>query len=300
MEEKKSGFVTIIGKPNVGKSTLINKIIDRKVSIATHRKNTTRNQIRGIYNRENVQIVFIDTPGFLSEYKTKLNLEMQKRIKESLIGVDIILFLIPFWEKFDDDYLRKITLLNLGTEKNFPKKYCIITKIDLIKGDEGNELKELVQAIFQLNYFDKIIPISGLKNLNIDLLIEEIKSDLTDNIFHYSEKDFKGGSDQFYIQEIIREKILLYLNEEIPHNIFVQLKNISIKNKLISIEADIIVNRESLKRIVIGKEGIKIKQIGENARKEIEKYFENKKVFLNLIVKVKKDWENKDSIIKGI
>ncbi|BDV03584.1 MAG: GTPase Era [Candidatus Hepatoplasma scabrum] len=301
MNQKKSGFVTIIGKTNAGKSTLINKIIDQKISIATHRKNTTRNQIRGIYNKKDLQIVFIDTPGFLNQTKnTKLNLEMKKRIIASFLGVDIILFLIPFWGKFDKIYLENLSLLRNKNEQSFPKKYCLITKIDLIKKNQNNDLHELVQSIAQLDFFDKIIPISSLKGYNIDLLLEEIKKDLKDDVFYYDQENSNTVSDEFYIAEIIREKVLLYLNNEIPHHIFVKTTEIKTKKDLISIDAEIIVDRESLKKIVIGKQGTKIKQIGQFARIEIEKYFKNKKIYLNLIVKIKKDWQNKESIIKDI
>ncbi|CRX36888.1 / era / GTPase Era /:377039 Reverse [Candidatus Hepatoplasma crinochetorum] len=301
MEEKKSGFVTIVGKTNSGKSTLINTIIDQKIAIATHRKNTTRNQIRGIYTKDNLQIVFIDTPGFLNKDKnTKLDIEMKKRIIQSLSGVDIILFLIPFWEKLDKDYLEKISLLNSKKNQISSKKYCLISKIDLIKKSKNNNLYELVQSISQLDFFDKIIPISSLKGYNIDLLLDEIKKDLTDNIFYYDSKDQTGINDEFYISEIIREKVLLFLNNEVPHNIFVKTITLERKKDLILIEAEIIVNRDSLKKIVIGRNGQKLKQIGEKARKNLEKYFKNEKIYLNLIVKVKKNWQNKESIIKDI
>lgn len=301
MEEKKSGFVTIVGKTNSGKSTLINTIIDQKVAIATHRKNTTRNQIRGIYNKDNLQIVFIDTPGFLNKDKnTKLDLEMKKRIIESLAEVDVILFLIPFWEELDKIYLEQISLLNSKKTSISSKKYCLISKIDLVKKSKDNNLYELVQSISQLDFFDKIIPISSLKRYNIDLLLEEIKKDLTDNVFYYGQDDLTAISDEFYISEIIREKVLLFLNNEVPHNIFVKTITLERKKDLIKIEAEIIVNRDSLKKIVIGKDGQKLRQIGEKARKDLEKYFKNEKIYLNLFVKVKKNWQNKESIIKDI
>lgn len=301
MEEIKSGFVTIVGKTNSGKSTLLNTIIDQKVAIATHRKNTTRNQIRGIYTKDNIQIIFIDTPGFLDKNKnTKLDMEMKKRIIESLSGVDVILFLIPFWEKLDQSYLEKISLLNSRKNLISSKKYCLISKIDLIKKSKDNNLYELVQSISQFDFFDKIIPISSLKGYNIDHLLEEIKKDLTDNVFYYDQNNQTVISDEFYISEIIREKVLLFLNNEVPHNIFVKTIKLERKKDLILIESEIIVNRDSLKKIVIGKEGQKLKQIGEKARKDLEKYFKSEKIYLNLIVKVKKNWQNKESIIKDI
>ncbi len=293
METHKFGFVTIVGKPNVGKSTLLNSIIGYKIAIATPKKNTTRNQIRGIYNDDNSQIVFIDTPGFL-ETKNRLDEKMHKSISESLVGVEVILYLLPFWKQLDNNYLQTINFFaNIHS-----KKYLVLTKIDKAKNKE--EVMKYVSTLEHKELFDKIIPTSALKTLNIKHLIEEIKLDLPkDALFYYDRDQIHENSDEFYISEIIREKLLLNFNEEIPYNVFVHVESIENKKEVISIFAEIILDRESHKKIIIGKDGAKLKKIGIEARKELENYF-NKKIYLELFVKVRRDWKNKESILNEI
>lgn len=289
----KSGFVTIVGKPNSGKSTLLNCIIGHKVSIATHKKNTTRNQIRGIYNDYESQIIFIDTPGFLNS-KNKLEEDMQQRIINSLKGVDVILYLLPYWKKLDVDYLQKIEL----TKKINSKKYLLLTKVD--KALKKEELYPYASKYNDNNFFDKIIPISSYRGTNIDTLKEELKKDLSLDILFYEENKFYELDDKFYIAEIIREKALFNLNEEVPHHLFVVVTDLDFKKRnSIFIRAEIIVDRLNLKQIIIGKDGEKLKIIGQKSREELEFYF-NKKIYLETFVKVRKNWKNKDSIIKAI
>lgn len=289
----KSGFVTIVGKPNSGKSTLLNCIIGHKVSIATHKKNTTRNQIRGIYNDYESQIIFIDTPGFLNS-KNKLEEDMQQRIINSLKGVDVILYLLPYWKKLDVDYLQKIEL----TKKINSKKYLLLTKVD--KALKKEELYPYASKYNDNNFFDKIIPISSYRGTNIDTLKEELKKDLSLDILFYEENKFHELDDKFYIAEIIREKALFNLDEEVPHHLFVVVTDLDFKKRnSIFIRAEIIVDRLNLKQIIIGKDGEKLKIIGQKSREELEFYF-NKKIYLETFVKVRKNWKNKDSIIKAI
>ena len=288
----KSGFVTIIGKPNAGKSTLLNQIIGHKISIATSKQNTTRNQIRGIYNDQDSQIVFLDTPGFLKA-KTILDENMQKRIVDSLNGVDIILYLLPFWKELDNNYLKLISFNKTGSAK----KYLLLSKVD--KASNKADVFEAAAKFNDSDLFDKIIPISSHKDINIQSLIEEIKKDLKNDIAYYDKEDSHNNSDKFYISEIIREKALFNLQEEIPHHLFVFVDELKIKKGLISIRAEIVLDRDNLKRILIGKNGSMIKIIGQKAREELEQYF-GRKVFLEIFVKIRKDWQNKDSIIKNI
>lgn len=288
----KSGFVTIIGEPNSGKSTLLNTLIKNKLSIVSFKKNTTRNQIKGIYNDNNSQIIFIDTPGFLFK-KTKLDEQMQKRITNSLKDVDIILYLLPFWKEISIEYLKSIKF----TKNKISKKYILLTKID--KAINQKQIVEKAIKIDSENLFDKIIPISSVKGKNVEHLISEIKKDLTDNVAYYDRNLSHEYSNEFYVSEIIREKILFKLKDEIPHNIFVKVEEINNKKKNIYINAEIILSREGFKKIIIGKNGEMIKKIGEMSRKELEKYY-NKKIFLELFVKVKKDWQNRESIVKFI
>ncbi len=293
MEQKiKSGFVTIVGKPNAGKSTLINYLIGHKVSIATHKQNTTRNQIKGIYNDEESQIVFVDTPGFIS-VKTKLDEDMHQRIVDSVKGVDVILYLLPFWKELDEDYINTIEI----TKNTKAKKYLLLTKVD--KADNKQAVYEAASKFNDQNIFDKIIPISSHRNINIDPLIDEVKKDLKEDIAYYGREDSHEYTDQFYAAEIIREKALFNLDEEIPHHLFVSIEEFELKPESVFIRAELIVDRDNLKRIVVGKEGSMIKIIGQKAREELENYF-GRKVFIETFVKVRKDWQNKDSIIKNI
>ncbi len=288
----KSGFVTIVGKPNAGKSTLLNYIIGHKVSIATHKQNTTRNQIKGIYNDEDSQIIFVDTPGFIS-VKTKLDEDMHHRITDSIKGVDVILYLLPFWKELDEDYLNTIEL----TKNTKAKKYLLLTKVD--KSDNKQQVFEAAAKYNETKLFDKIIPISSHRNINIDPLIEEVKKDLDVDIAYYGREDSHEYSDQFYAAEIIREKALFNLDEEIPHHLFVAIEEFELSKDKVFIRAELIVDRDNLKRIVVGKDGSMIKIIGQKAREELENYF-GRKVFIETFVKVRKDWQNKDSIIKNI
>ncbi len=287
----KFGFVTIVGKPNAGKSTLLNSIMQQKIAITTHRKNTTRNQIKGIYNDDDSQIVFIDTPGFY-ETKSKLDRNMHQRILDSLKGVDVVLYLIPFWKKIDLEYLETIDL-----SKSKTKKYAIISQID--KNTNQQEIFEMGKKIDSLNIFDKIIPISSLKGYNIENLISEVKKDLKEDQYLYDRTQSYEFDDKFYISEIIREKILVYLNYEVPHDTFVRVVSLENSKNLLKIEVEVFVDRDSQKIIFIGKDGKNIKRIGESARIELEQYF-GKKIFLNIFVKVRKSWKNKESIIKEI
>lgn len=293
MSEKiKSGFVAIVGKPNAGKSTLINYILDNKVSIATHKQNTTRNQIRGIYNDNDSQIVFIDTPGFLKT-RNRLDEDMHQRIIDSIKGVNVILYLLPFWKDLDDDYLDSIKV----NEKSGSKKYLLLTKID--KAINKEKIYEAAAKFNGKKMFDKIIPISSFKEINLDVLISELKKDLDYDIAYYDRDKFHMNSDEFYSSEIIREKALYNLGDEIPHHLFVSIDEFDNRKDIVYIRAEIIIDRDNLKLIVIGKNGDKIKIIGQKAREELEHYF-GKKVYIELFVKVRKNWQNKDSIIKAI
>ncbi len=288
----KSGFVTIVGKPNAGKSTLINYLIGHKVSIATHKQNTTRNQIKGIYNDDEAQIVFVDTPGFIG-VKTKLDEDMHQRIVDSIKGVDVILYLLPFWKDLDEDYLNTIEV----TKNTSAKKYLLLTKVD--KADNKARVYEAAAKFADNKYFDKILPISSHRDINIDTLINEVKKDIKVDIAFYGREDSHEYTDQFYSAEIIREKALFNLDEEIPHHLFVAIEEFELKPDSVFIRAELIVDRDNLKRIVVGKDGSMIKIIGQKAREELKAYF-GRKVHIETFVKVRKDWQNKDSIIKAI
>ncbi len=290
-EKIKFGFVAIIGKPNSGKSTLLNSILNKKISIATNRKNTTRNNIKGIYNDLDSQIVFIDTPGFLEE-KNLLDEKMKKNILESISYADLILYLEPFWKDVDENYINK---LNLIKEKN--KMIYLISQIDKSKNQE--EIFKRGQEIFNKELFKEIIPISSKKNFNIEKLISIIKNYLEFDLPYYDRNNSLEYDKKFYSSEIIREKILLLLNYELPHRIFVKIEDFKEGEEKIKIFANIYVEKDSQKIILIGKNGEKIKRISSFATSELKNYF-NKKVELKIFIKVRKNWKNSESIIKEI
>lgn len=279
----KSGFVTIIGRPNVGKSTLLNKIIKEKVSITSPKPQTTRNNITGILNDENYQIVFLDTPGTIKP-KSKLDEYMLKSINASLEGINIILYLLDAKKPFTEDELELI--------ENFAK-----TKAEVIvvvnKTDETNfeHLYPKLDKLNKLNNITDIIPISALKGKNVDVLIDTILKILPEGVQYYPDTVHTDCSERFITSEIIREKALWYLQEEIPHGVAVAIERFEQKEKIIEIDATIICEKASHKNIIIGKNGSMLKKIGRGARLDIQNLV-NSKVFLNIWVKVKDKWRD--------
>ena len=284
----KSGFVSIVGRPNVGKSTLLNSIIGSKIAITSSTAQTTRNMIQGIYHGDNLQIIFVDTPG-IHKPKNKLGRVLNKQAYYSLSDVDVILFLTDITQDFgkgDHFILEKLR------ENNIPV-ILILNKIDKIPYEKIlpkiNEYKDLFP-------FKEIIPISAYKKKNLDELIQVVAKYLKDNINNYDDNTITNVSTTFSISELIREKILLFTKEEVPHAATCVIEDISEDNRIVSIVASIIVDRDNLKKILIGKNGKMIKKIGINARKDIEEVL-NKKIYLDLQVKVVPNWRDKDSFI---
>ena len=208
-------------------------------------------------------------------------------------GVDVILYLLPFWRKLDEDYLKVIEI----TKNTKAKKYLLLTKVD--KANNKSEVFEAAEKLMNNKYFDKIMPVSSFRGVNIETLVEELKKDLHEDVAYYDIDKSHEYSDEFYCSEIIREKALFNLSNEIPHHLFVVIDEFKRKRDSIFIRAEIIIDRENLKRIVIGNDGSKIKTIGQKSRQELETYF-GKKVFIETFIKIRKDWQNKDSIIKSI
>ncbi|MDO4377573.1 MAG: GTPase Era [Erysipelotrichia bacterium] len=279
----KSGFVALIGKPNVGKSTLLNSILSRKVAITTSKPQTTRDNIRGILTTDDMQIIFIDTPG-IHKAKAKLNEMMVRHAYESVQDADIILFLIDATKGFDKadeiiaDYLKKV---------NKPK-FLIINKIDKLN---KSELLNLLMSV-QQEQFAEIIPLSGLRKKNIDELINTLKQYLKDDLQYYPGDMISDYPENFMIAEIIREKLMINTSEEIPHSVAVSIDKIEKKKNKIYIQATIVCERDSQKRIIIGEKGQMIKKIGTFARLELEERF-NCPVFLETFVIVEENWRNK-------
>ena len=284
----KSGYVSIIGRPNVGKSTLLNSIVGTKIAITSNTSGTTRNMIEGIYHEKDLQIIFVDTPG-IHKPQNKLGQILNQQAYYSLNDVDVILFLIDITSslgKGDKFILEKLK------ENNIPV-ILVLNKIDKIPYQEILPKIAEYKDIFP---FKEIVPISAYKKKNINELITTISKYLKDDIKYYDDETITNISTTFSISELIREKILNLTKEEVPHSVTCVIEDISEDNKIISITASIVVDRENLKKILIGSSGSMIKKIGINARKEIEEIL-NKKVYLDLKVKVIPDWRNKDSFL---
>ena len=278
------GYISIIGKTNVGKSTLLNSIFDKKVSITSKTSQTTRSNIYAIKNINNSQAIFIDTPGIHSKTNKALNKILRKKPKEVLNDVDLILFIIS-GSKFDELDEETFKLV----KDSAPKKVLLINKIDLLKNK--TELFEFVNNFKEKEIFDSIIPISALKKDGIDIVKKEIETLLPENDFFYSSEDFNFQSFEFEISEIIREKVIRYLGDELPYETAVKIEQYEDTKEILNVSALIIVSRSSQKKIVVGSNGEKIKQIGTAARKEIEAIMK-KRARLDLWCKVKKNWLN--------
>lgn len=285
----KSGFVGLIGRPNVGKSTLLNSIIGKKVTITSNKPGTTRNLIQGIYNKDELQMVFVDTPG-IHKSQNKLGKVLNKQAFFSIDDVDVILFLVDVSEKLGNGDKFIIDLLK---EVNKPV-ILVLNKIDKIKKDK---ILLKIDEYKNLYNFSEIIPLSAYKKDNVDRLLSVLENYLPDSIQYFDNDTITSSSDSFVISELIREKVLELTEEEVPHSVTVITEKIEYVKKRIDINALIVVDRENLKGIIIGKNGNMIKEIGTRARLDIEEYL-GKKVYLELFVKVIPKWRERDKIIK--
>lgn len=282
----KSGFVSIVGRPNVGKSTLLNKLINKKLAITSDKVGTTRNNIYGIYNEEDTQIIFIDTPG-IGKAIDKLGATLNKKAYSSLEN-DLVLFLVDIASGFgknDEKILERLKQEN-------KKVILVLNKIDKINKEK---LFEEILKLKDLYDFLEIVPISGLKGNNTDELVKAIKKHLPDDIKYFDNDIITNTDETFMIGEIIREKVLNLTKEEVPHSVTCLVENIEFKKGIANINGLIIVDRKNLKKIIIGKNGSMLKKIGTLARKDIESYL-NMKVYLELYVKTIENWKNKEEI----
>lgn len=284
----KSGFVSIIGRPNVGKSTLLNSLINEKVAIVSDKSGTTRNIIEGIYNDSDYQIVFVDTPGIHKPVE-KLSRILNKEALSLTSDVDLILFVVDAASGIGkgDKYI-----LDILHNENIPVVF-VLNKIDEIS---DNKLLKIIDENKDLYPFSDIVPISALTHDNISHLLDVIKKYMNDNILYFPQDIYTTNSVRFMVSEIVREKLLNVLEEEIPHCITCYTVKYEEKKDIINILVDIIVDRDSQKKIVIGKNGSCLKQVGTLARIDIEKLV-NKKVYLELYVKVISNWRNKEKYL---
>lgn len=288
----KSGFVSIIGRPNVGKSTLLNNFLGMKLAIVSPRAQTTRNRIQGIYTTETEQIIFIDTPG-IHKPKNELGTVMNEFAYSALDGTDIILMLVDAsseigdGDKFIIEQLKKVKIPVI----------LVLNKVDLV--EDENILKANIDSYKEVYNFAGGITISATEGFNIDKLKDMIVSRLEVGPMYYPEDQILDLPERFVVAEIIREKVLLKTKEEIPHSVAVTIESFKEKNKgnLVEINATIIVERPSQKMIIIGKGGQMIKSIGTDARRDIVKFL-NQKVYLELFVKVEPNWRNNKKYLK--
>ncbi|HIV81105.1 MAG TPA: GTPase Era [Candidatus Salinicoccus merdavium] len=288
----KSGFISIIGRPNVGKSTFMNKVLGQKIAIMSDKPQTTRNKIQGVHTTEDSQMIFIDTPG-IHKPKHQLGEHMMKVARNTLKETEVILFIINASEEIGrgDEFIIEM-LQNTRTPI-----ILVLNKIDLVHPD--NLLKQIDVYKDKLEFSD-VVPISALQGNNVDTLLEIIKNYLPEGPMYYPEDRVTDHPEHFIVSELIREKALHLTSQEIPHAIGVEVEKMKAdKGEKIHVQAVIYVERESQKGMVIGKGGKMLKEIGKLARQDIENLLGNK-VYLELWVKVQKDWRNKSNFIRSL
>lgn len=289
-ENHRAGFVNIVGNPNVGKSTLMNELVGERMSIITSKAQTTRHRIMGIVNGDNYQIVFSDTPGVLKP-KYKLQESMLEFSEGALVDADIILYVTDVVEDptKNEDFLRKVAKSGVPT-------LLVINKIDLLKGNE--ELQAIFDKWKSLLPDAEIFPASALHKFNVNNLMDRIKALLPDSPPYFGKDALTDKPARFFVTEIVREKIFLTYDKEVPYSTEVLVEKFAETDESIHIMAVIYVERDSQKGIIIGKNGQKLKHVGIDARKEIEKFF-GKRVFLELFVKVEPDWRNRENKLRS-
>ncbi len=285
----RSGFVGLIGRPNVGKSTLVNSIVGKKVAITTSKPQTTRNIIQGIYNDEDTQIVFLDTPG-IHKPNHKLGEMLNRQAYYSMEDADVLLFVVDAKEPFgkgEQFILEKLKTVDKPV-------ILVINKVDQMRKEE---IFEKIIEYKDLYSFQEIIPLSALKKKNLEELLKILKNYLPDQVRYYGESDVTNRSLEFMMAEMVREKVMELTAEEVPHSLTCLTTAVEVGKTSYTIYVDIIVDRESLKKIIVGKNGSMIKEIGIRARKDLEEFL-SKKVYLELRVKTVKNWRDKERYLE--
>ncbi len=293
MENFKSGFLALVGKPNAGKSTLLNSLIQQKVSIVSPKPQTTRNKVLGIWTEDDCQMVFVDMPGIIKP-KNTLGQYMEKSIDSGVRDVDAIVYVTDGHKGISDE---DVDLMQKYGAKGVPM-VVVVSKTDICQPEK---LMLELAKLNDLGFIKEIYCISAKRNRNVNQLKEGLKKYLTDTIKYFADDDVTDKSQRFLVTEIIREKILLLCDNEIPHGIGVTLNKMEYNKlkKMWDIDANIIVEKASHKPIILGKQGRMIKQIGTYSRESIEKMLESK-IYLSLWIKVKEDWRNSDYMLKEI
>ncbi len=288
----KCGFVSLVGRPNVGKSTLLNKILGTKLAITSDKAGTTRNIINGIYNDNDSQIIFVDTPG-IHKPTHKLGNLLNKKAYTNTEGVDVILFLIDIdkgYGKGDEFILNRIK------DRDIPI-FLLLNKIDKVK-DKTRLLKD-IDSLKNLYDFKEIIPISAKDGNNINTLIECIKKNLEESDKIYEEDELTNVSTRFIMAELVREKVLELTRDEIPHSVTCYVESFEELDDIVNIQVLIVVDRDNLKKIIIGKQGSMLKEIGTRARYDMEKFLD-KKVYLETYVKTLKNWRDREKYFEEL
>ncbi|MFT5888838.1 MAG: GTP-binding protein Era [Zhongshania sp.] len=292
MSEQRCGFVAIIGRPNVGKSTLLNHILGQKLSITSRKPQTTRHQVLGIKTEGDVQAIYVDTPGLHLKEEKALNRYMNKAASSAIKDVDLVLFVVDRDRWTDDD---EMVLKILGNAR--APVVLVINKVDRL--DDKGQLLPFIQELQAKYTFADVVPVSALQGHNRDQLEKVIAGFLPVNDHMYPEDQITNRSERFLAAELVREKIMRQLGEEIPYSMTVEIEEFKASAKLLEISALILVERDGQKKIIIGEGGSRLRQIGTEARKDMERAFDNK-VMLRLWVKVKSGWSDDERALRSL
>jgi GTP-binding protein Era len=286
------GFVAIVGRPNVGKSTLLNYILGFKLSITSRKPQTTRHRVLGIWTEEDIQIAFVDTPGMHTDQPKAMNRVMNQTAEQALSGVDAVVMLTDgkIWNELDERVYQKV-------KRSGCPKYWVINKVD--KLNNKNELLPHIQGIVEDHPFDEVFPVSALKNLNLEPLLQALKMHMPDGPFMYDEDQITDRSERFLAAEIVREQIMRQLGDEVPYETTVEIESFDHSGDRVGIHALISVERDGQKAILVGEGGGRLKQIGIEARKRLEDLLEAH-VALKLWVKVRASWSNDERALKSL
>ncbi|TCS39810.1 GTPase Era [Reinekea marinisedimentorum] len=290
--DTKCGFVAIVGRPNVGKSTLMNHLLGQKISITSRKPQTTRHQILGIWTEDKTQMVFVDTPGMHRGQEKAINRVMNKAADTALSDIDAVLMVVDrtVWTEEDQWVLDKLQRIKAPV-------FLIINKVDQL--DNKQTLLPHIEALSKKFNFASVVPVSALHGHNLDSLTDELVNTMPAGLFHFPEDQVTDRSQRFMAAEIIREKIMRQLGEELPYSTAVEIEQFAFEDRILHIHGLILVERNGQKRIVIGEKGARIKKVGQEARQDMESLFEAK-VMLNLWVKVKGGWADDERALKSL
>lgn len=291
-QPQRCGFVAIVGRPNVGKSTLLNHILGQKLSITSRKPQTTRDQIHGIKTVDGLQAIYVDTPGIHLDEPKALNRHMNRAATSLLGGVDLVIFVVDrmFWNEGDENVLNQIQRASCPV-------ILAINKVDQI--ERKSDLLPHLEKLSKRHDFAEIIPLSALKTTNLDRLEGSVARYLPEGAHHYPEDQWTTRSSRFLAAELVREKVMRQLGAEVPYSVAVEIEEFKDSGRSLHIHAKIVVEREGQKKMIIGDKGSRLRQIGQQAREDMERLFD-RKVMLNLWVKVKKGWSDDERALRSL